>query len=108
MSRSKQKQERYDRLNKRYGQKYGIDGRSVAHIRSAVITGGKTREELIGILNEKIAKGEETIETITTRNRTYADTRNWLEHCNDSEFADITNPKPGKEEYGEDTSTQES
>lgn len=108
MSKSSNKQARYDRLNKRYGVKYGIDGKAVAHIRSSAISGGKTKEDIIAHCNDKITRNQQTIARLTAENERYTKTRIWLENATEEQYTDITNPKPGKEEYGEDTSTQES
>lgn len=91
---SKDKQDRYDRLNNRYGIKYGLEGRAVAHIRSANITDKQTKAQIAAKCQEKIDHLHELIARHTKEAERFIKTRIWLEKCTDEEFADITNPKP--------------
>lgn len=91
---SKQRQAQYDRLNKRYGEKYNINGKQVARIRSSVLTNNKTREDMVKLYQEKIATGTKQLELLNKNIIEYKEALTFLLTCTVEQFADLTERNP--------------
>lgn len=96
-----QKRQYFDRMHKRYGEKYPeLDVKMIKEIRQKFLTGKLTKEQVIESFMKKIESEEAFLEQLQDQHDKRVKAFNWLQTCSEEMFADITdrNPKSMKGE----------
>lgn len=103
----KEQRLRYERLNRKYGEKYGLTPTMTGAIRSQVITYKKTKEEIIAQLLDRTHGLAQEIDNMEEKLKERRRTVDILLKITPEEFDDITSiPKRFVKDKADDSSKQ--
>ena len=88
------KKQRYERLNKRYTEKYNVPGNVVGLIRSMFLTGKKTRQEILEYMQKSYSTRDAEMHRMEETNRSLGLGIDFLNKATEEQFKDLTERDP--------------